>query len=308
MAGEADAEHPLSLPVSPFGALILELRPFYAGYLPLALRIPLSHGAPIVPEADPRFFAALWPGGILEIELIPERLPASSPPRFLSQLGDLRLSYSEGPSPAVRCESTAAGYIHSLPESALQPAASAIPGGILLVGDRACGDQYALILSPDASTVLLSVTGKNIALLDGGAALRLLHPLGDTAGHAILETWALTPQGWQLTASEPMWENGAPIRPETPEAAAIAAVESAQLGLSNEAAACFAPGIPCADVLAQAASYDGCVPLKYPAPGGEPSVGLMQLRGHVLHIIPARYAARPGGLNGAYQITKLEIG
>lgn len=308
MAGEVDAERPLTLPVSPFGALILELRPFPAGYLPLALRIPLSHGAPLIHQADPRFFAALWPGGVLEIELIPERLPATSQPRFLSQLGDMRLFLSEGASPSVRCEFSSAAYVHPLPELALPPAASAIPGGIFLVGDRTCDDQYALILSPDASTVLLSVTGKNISLLDGGAALRLLHPLGDTVGHAALETWAVTPQGWQLAASEPMWERGAPVRPETPEAAAIAAVESAQLGLSSEAAAYFAPAVSCADILAQAASYDGCVPLRYPLPGGESAVGLMQLRGNVLHIVPARYAARPGGLNGAYQLTKLEIG
>ena len=307
LAGEVDDRHPLTLPVSPFGALILELRPFTAGYLPLALRIPLSHGVPLISAPDSRFCAALWPGDVVELELIPEPLPLSAPPRFLCQIGDVRFSCLQARTPSLRCESSAAVFTHSLPDGALPPSVSPLPAGFLLTGGLPEGDQYALVLSPDASSVLLSVSGRNLSLLDGGAALRILRPSGDTVGHAALETWAASPAGWQLTASEPMWLTGGPAWPQTPEAAAIAAVEAAQLGLANEAAAYFSPLCPCADVLARAAAFDGCVPLRYPLPDGESAIGLMRLRDHLLRIVPARYSAAPGGTHGPWQLTKLEI-
>ena len=165
--------------------------------------------------------------------------------------------------------------------------------------------KNALILT--GSSLLLSVAGKGVTLLND-SAVRLLRPFGDSAGHASLETWAQTPQGWQPVASEPMWEKGAPIRPETPEATAIAAAEAAQLGLAGEAAACFAPTFPCTEIIRRLSDYDGCIPLRHALPGGESAVGLMKLDGNLLRIIPAVYAASPGGAYGFWQLTKLEIG
>jgi len=305
MAGETDEKHPLCLPVSPFGALILEMRPFDPGLLPLTLRLPLSRGAPILSAPDPRMSIALWPGGVIEIELIPLRMPA--PARFLLQSGGVRFFIQEGAQPVLRCETAASVYTHSLPEGANAPALTPLPDSLLLTGERSCGDQYALVLAPDASSLLLSVTGKNIELLEGGAALRLMHAFGDTAGHASLETWAAFPSGWQLSSSEPMWEHGAPVRPPTPEATAIAAIEAAQLGLAREAAAFFSPTCPYAELLARLQEYDGCTPLRYPLPSGESAVGLMKLRDSVLHIIPAKYTSQPGGPYGAHLLTGLEI-
>ena len=305
MAGEADAEHPLSLPVSPFGALIIELRPFDAGILPLTLRIPLSRGAPVLSAPDPRMSAALWPDGVLEIELLPERLPL--PLRFIAQTDGARLFFQNGSPPSLRCESAAFVREYPLPEDALAPSLSPAANSLLLTGERSCGDQYALVLSPDASSLLLSVTGKSIASLCGGAALRLMHSFGDSVGHAVLETWGPSPSGWQLTSSEPMWEQGAPARPRTPEATAVAAVEAAQLSLMQEAAAYFAPTVPHADVLRRAAEFDGCVPLRHALPSGEAAVGLLRLKDHFLHIVPALYSAQPGGQYGGYLLTRLEI-
>jgi hypothetical protein len=132
MAGEADAEHPLTLPVAPFGALIIELRPFEAGVLPLTLRVPLSRGAPVLPAADPRMSAALWPGGVLEIELRPERIP--SPARLIAQIGGVRLFRQDGAPPALRCESESFIREYPLPEGALMPAAELLANAILLTG------------------------------------------------------------------------------------------------------------------------------------------------------------------------------
>lgn len=305
MAGETDAEHPLCLPVSPFGALILEMRPFAPALMPLSLRLPLSRGAPILTAPDPRMSIALWPGGVIEIELIPERVP--SPARFLIQSGGVRFFMKEGPQPLLRCESAASVREYPLPEGANAPELTPLPNSLLMTGQRGGGDQYALVLAPDASSLLLSVTGKNISLLEGSAALRLMHPFGDTVGHASLETWAASPAGWQLSSSEPMWEHGAPIHPASPEATAVAAVEAAQLGLLHEAEAYFSPTCPHAEILARVQEYDGCTPLRCALPGGESAVGLMKLRDGVLHIIPAKYAVQPGGRLGGYLLTKLEI-
>lgn len=303
MAGEADAEHPLTLPVSPFGALIIELHPFEAGLLPLCLRIPLSRGMPLLAGPDPRVQIALWPGGVIEIELIPERLPA--PDRFLAQAGDCRFHYRSGPVPSLHCTSTASERDFPLPAGAHPPALSALPGALLFTGDIAGGDQYALLLPPDASALLLSVTGRNITLCDGGAAIRLMHSFSDSVGHAALETWAAAPSGWTLASSEPMWEHGGPLRPAAPEATALAAIEAAQLGLAQEAASYFAPACPCSGILARAALFDGCTPLRYALPSGEAAVGLMKLEDNILRITPARYAAQAGG--GGYLLTQLEI-
>ncbi len=303
MAGEVDEDHPLSMPVSPFGALLIELRPFARGLLPLSVRLPLSHGVPILPGPDPRLCAALWPGGTIELELLPESVPDPTP-RFLAQEGDTRLFYFD--KPALRCESPASVSVHPLPEGALKPSVTLIDQGILLIGERMTGDQYAVVLSPDGSQALLSVTGRSVSPLNG-STIRLLRPCGDSVGHAALETWAYAPSGWQLTASEPMWEQGAPHWPMTPEATALAAAEAAQMGLTAEAAACFAPTCRHEELLAPIREYDGCTPLRHPLPGGETAVGLMKLKDNVLHIVPLVYSAIPGGPRGGYQLTQFEI-
>lgn len=305
MAGEVDAQHPLPLPVSPFGTLTIELRPYEPGVLPLSLRLPLTHGMPAPDHPDPRMSIALWPGGILEIELLPEHLPA--PARFIAQTDSLRFFYQDGSPPHLLCDGAKLSHKYPLPHSALPPSLTPLPGALLLTGECGDGDSYALLLAPDAASLLLSVTGRNITPLDGGAALRLIRPAGDSVGHASLETWACAPSGWRLAASEPVWAQGAPVRPTTPEATAIAAVEAAQLGRMQEAAAYFAPETPHADPLERAAGFDGCVPLRYPLPGGLPAVGLMRLKDHFLQIVPAVYAHRPGGLNGGFLLTQLEI-
>ena len=305
MAGEADAEHPLTLPVSPFGALVIELRPFDAGILPLCLRIPLSRGAPVISAPDPRMSAALWPGGVLEIELLPERIP--SPARFIAQTDGVRFYWQDGSPSSLRCESAAFTREYPLPDGALAPTLSPAANALLFTGERSFGDQYALLLTPDASSLLLSVTGRNITPLSSGAALRLMRSFGDSVGHAALETWAASPVGWQLTSSEPMWEQGAPVRPLTPETTAVAAIEAAQLGLTQEAAAFFASAVSHDAVLRRAAEFDGCVSLRYALPSGEPAVGLLLLKDHCLRIIPAFYSAQSGGPYGGYLLTRLEI-
>lgn len=305
MAGETDSDHPVTLPVSPFGALLIELRPFDAGLLPLALRLPLSRGIPLLSAPDSRLCAALWPGGVIELELIPEKLPSSVPPRILARLGEVQFSYEESDPPRIRCETPGSVHVHALPSCAELPSVTPMTGGFLLTGLCESG-QYALILSPAADSVRLMLEGRNITLMEGGA-IRLLRPMDDLLGRAALETWAETPAGWQITLSEPMWLTGGPKWPATPEETAIAAIESAQLGHAADASSFLAPLAACPDALSQAAQYDGCTPLKYPLPGGETAVGLMKLENGLLRIVPAVYTAVQGGARGGWQLTGLEI-
>ena len=305
MAGEVDAERPLSLPVSPTGALVIELRPFAPGLLPLSVRIPLSRGVPIISAPDPRISAAVWPGGVVEIELIPQRTPA--PARLIARSGSVRFFWIDGSPPLLRCESPDSDHLYPLPGGALTPTLTPLPTALLFTGGLGSGEQYALLLAPDASSLLLSVAGRHIEPLNNGSSLRLMHSFGDTVGHAALETWTASPAGWQLASSEAMWEHGAPVRPATPESLALAAIEAAQLSRLPEAAVCFAPACPYANVLARAAEYDGCTPLRYALPTGESAVGLMRLKENVLHIIPAKYAAQPAAPGSACLLTGLEI-
>lgn len=308
-AGEIDGERPLTLPVSPLGPLLLELRPFEPGRLPLALRIPFSGGVPLLSAPDPRVWAALWPGGVTELELRPERLPDVCP-QPIGQVGEVRLSFLGGDAPLVLCESPSGVFRHALPEGARLPEARLLPSALLISGALTgeADERYALALSPDASSLLLSVSGIELTIGDGGNALRLLRACGDTVGHAALETWSASATGWALTDSEPMWLPGAPHWPDTPQAVALAAAEAAQLNLMSEAASFFAPSVPCTGVLARAAEYDGCVPLRYPLPDGEAAVGLIRVRDNVLRVTPVRYAASPGGAHGAWQLTRFDIG
>lgn len=303
MAGEVEADRPLTLPVSPFGALTLALHPFDAGLLPLTLRLPLSRGAPLLSSPDPRLSVAVWPGGVIEIELKPQKLPA--PDCFAGRSGNLRFFYRDGLSPCLLCEDSAAVRAFPLPDGARLPVLSELPGALLFTGGTEHGQQYAFLLAPDASALLLSVAGQSITPLENGAALRVTRSFSDSVGHGALETWASSPTGWILASSEPIWEHGAPIRPVTPEATAVAAIEAAQLGLLQEAESYFAPACPHAEALKRAAAFDGCTPLRYALPSGEAAVGLMRLKDHVLHILPARYAVQPGG--SAYLLTQLEI-
>lgn len=307
-AGEVDAGRPLTTPVSPFGPLFLELRPFGSGYLPLTLRLTLSQGRLTLPEDEPdgRYFAAVWPGGTIELELMPER-PEQPVFRPISEVAGVRISCAMGRKSCVRCEREGETYIHPLPEGANAPVCTPLPDGILLSGTLSDGNEYALILAPDASVVRLWLNGRDLTLPDGGHAVRMFCPAGDTVGHAWLETWSPSGVEWRRVSAEPMWEKGAPVRPETPEATALAALEAAQLGLMQEAASYFAPAASCMDALEQAARFDGCAPLRHPLPDGCPAVGLTRMEKGVLHIAPVRYAASPGGVHGFWQLTKLAV-
>lgn len=308
-AGEVDAEQPLSLPVAAFGAFVIEHRPFARGVLPLTARLTFSQGVPLAASFrdDPRLCAALWPGGVVELELIPERLPVSAERRFVGLSGDIRLSFEDGPAPLLRLESPAAAFVHACPAGALPPQLTVLGGNLLLRGETVSGGRYALVLSPDGATCPLRLEGRDISLLEESGSLRVLRSLEDTVGHARLETWTQEAQGWRCAQAEPMWANGAPAWPKTPEETALAALEAAQLGLMDEANGYLAPTASCAEALRRAPEFDGCVPLRYALPGGENAVGLMRLTDGLLRVTPVSYRVSPGGAPGGWRLEDLKV-
>lgn len=81
-AGEIGGDVRATVPVSPQGALYVELRPLEPGVLPLACRIAFSGGKPI-PESlenETRLKAVYWPCGALDIDLEPETLDGEPKP------------------------------------------------------------------------------------------------------------------------------------------------------------------------------------------------------------------------------------
>ena len=141
MAGEIDREHPLYLPISPTGVLFLQMHPFEHNLLPLALRLTLSQGIPILGQtADNRFCAALWYGSILEIELIPQHLPSDGE-IFLFEQGGIRFSLRDNPAVLI-CETQAGSFTHPLPDGAQPPALMPLDDALMLRG--ICGGRLCL--------------------------------------------------------------------------------------------------------------------------------------------------------------------
>lgn len=302
MAGEVNREHPLTLPVSPNGTILLELRPFQVGYLPLTARFSLARGEPRLPHPDPRIYAACWPDALIELELRPERIPA--PAQILFRENGTGFSYIDACPPVLRCDTDSASFFHTLPDGALPPVPRPFSSARLLTGLLQSSDQYALLLSDDASRLLCTLVGRNISVLPDNSSVRFLRPLGDTAGHAFLETWSDTADGWACTWSEPMWADGMPIRPQTPADTALAAIEAAQLHLMGEAASYCSPRFSSSDVLSQLAEYDGCTRLRVPLQDGSDAVGVTKLENGILRVVPVRYTASRGA---AWQLESLEV-
>ena len=76
MVGEADGDHAPMLPVSPYGAVIVEHRPFGGDHLPLCARLVFSAGEPVAASlaGQAGVSAICWPDGVTELMLAPFRL------------------------------------------------------------------------------------------------------------------------------------------------------------------------------------------------------------------------------------------
>lgn len=90
--GALEAGEILSLPVSPRGAVYLELHPTVRGYLPFCGRLTLSSGRVLPESVGEGMRALLWPCGVAEIELAPERVSGPEKDEAADDSDAVRLS------------------------------------------------------------------------------------------------------------------------------------------------------------------------------------------------------------------------
>lgn len=295
-AGEASAQRPLVMPVSPFGALYLEYLPLSGGAAPMARRCVFSGGALLadsVAEADGLACVA-WPGGAVEIEMTP---PDTSVETFFLEGRPCRLARG------ARATLSLGGLAISLPATARAPRMRRFGGQPALLGDTD-GGQYLVTLSPDmaAQTGFLAAERIDFASDD---MLNAVVSLGDSVGHGRLEQWIADAGGLRCVSSEPVWSAGAPRWPRTAEGAMIAAVEAAMAGLPAEAQGYLASGFAAARPLeAVAAECDLCAPMKYAVPDARPCVALLTaVNDHLAVARPLYYrAVEAGSAQGPWRI------
>lgn len=272
LAGECDAQSPLSIPVAPQGAVYIEYHPLCAGVLGAARRLNLSGGyvSPLSEPPDGMYIVA-WPGSVIDVQISPERVPVCG--------GAVRLSaggYDVYVQAGDACVARGAVLMNvRLPAGARS--VRALEAGterIMLIGQ--CGEgEFIQILAPDAGKVLLSAAGRSISPAEYGA-VRVEREAGDEAGHELIEIWQSGAHGYtRRTAAV----HGGSALPRTPESAALMLGQAILLGQDEEARALLSPGAQAGypTIRAQVMRFNACCALKYGARTG--AVGLMRVAG-----------------------------
>ncbi|MBQ8110328.1 MAG: hypothetical protein IJ124_09250 [Clostridia bacterium] len=296
-AGEARAEAPLCLPVSPSGPVYLEYRPLSGDGRPIARRIVLSNGAPLADSlAQAQGLACVaWPGGALEVECLPQR--SASEAFMLEGL----------PCVLLRDEATRLrlnGLELALPEGAGRPALIRLPGAAALLGGVEGGGQYLAALKPDLSEAAGLLVADRIDFA-GGGMVHASVSLGDSVGHGRLEQWLLDANGLNRVSASPVWAQGAPRWPDTAEGTLIAAVEAVLAGLNEEADGYMRPSLAAeAPLDAVGEICDACVPMRYGSCGPLPCAGLLRVENdHLATVSPLYCRVEPSaGAQGPWQL------
>lgn len=310
LIGEVSENGGVSLPVAPWGAVYVEHRPLTTGYLPIARRITLSAGRPVVEalEAQSGVAAVCWPGGVIDLELTPERVDAAPERAQQAQVEDFFLRLLAGANPRVEVYRADLYGEQVLPSGAQPPEAQAIGGFLYLTGSTACG-QYVRIFSPELVPAL-SVDAREIELSPDGA-VRALIDLNDSVGHARLMTWTQSGEGMQVSSIETLWGSGVPNWPESPQDTALAAAEAILEEMAQEAEGYFAPSALGELYAAQEAirSSGGVTKMKYPLLDGRQAVGLLRLESRsCASVSPLYYHALPmGGSQGTWRLDRFNV-
>jgi len=302
IAGEVDSARAPALPVSAYGAVIVEHRPFGGDHLPLCVRLAFSAGSPLPSSLEGMrgVSAVCWPG-VTELMLRPARLRCPEQAALADGL-ELRLRPGAG---ELICRTGAGCTACDVPENASMPQVARLSGAVVLTGD--CPDgRYVIVLDEGCHRVLFSDRARGAAVQPDGT-LRLTRALDDLPGHAQAETWLPGAEMNAPLSVEPAWLEGAPRAPSSPAETALVAVRAAQLDEMDEAMRCFHPAFPCREALAAAAAYDGALPLKYPVPDGRPCIGLVKaLNDAAIRVVPAEYRCAAGGPYG-WQLESLTV-
>lgn len=289
--GEISPDEPLFAPVHGFGAVYLEYRPLLPGWQSMARKLVLSGGAPMadsLAQADD-LYAVRWPGGVIEIELSPRQEIEDTSEQL--DLNGLSCRIVRGRESRIEIGALSCAF----PPNGLTPQLQHLPGCAALIGD-VDGERYILTLVPDFSRQTGFLRADRIDF-EAPDVLRAVALRRDTAGHATLERWQLDGVGLMLLSSEPAWEDGAPRLPQSPESAALAAIEAALLGFFDEADSHLTPALRARYSLdAVGEMCEMCLPMKYAPPEGRPCIGLLQVDGgNSASVRPLYYQAVQSG-------------
>jgi hypothetical protein len=299
-AGECAGDAPLILPVGPRGPLYVEHKPFARGYAGQAHRVAFAGGALVAESVPEGLFAVKWPGNVAELELSPAAL-ARSESEFASMDG-LPVAILRGEGTVLRV----AGRTVELPAGAGLPDARWALGEEVCFLGQAGATRYLACFSAGEFAPMGSVVADDIEI--EGGRVRALIRLGDTVGHARIETWEARDGRLELADAEHAWAAGTPKWPGSAEDTARAALEAALLGLDDEAEGYLAPRLRGQNlVAARAAGYDACVLLKYALPDSRRAVGLLKKESpRCAAVEPVFYEISPmGGPQSAWAIEAL---
>jgi len=295
-AGESGPDRPLMAPTAPCGALYVQYIPLECSQCATAFRCVFSGGR-LMPDSlsgAGGVSALQWPNGILELEI--DR-PATGTEHFT--VSGIPFVLEHGPEMCI-----CSGGLHiSLPPGSERPSLIHIGAVPALLGSTQSKGHYLITLSESMSACTGYLSASSIYL--EGNIICALTDFSDIAGHAKLERWAAGPEGLNLLNSAPAWASGEPRWPKTAEDTAIAAVQAALLGYTDEAEGYFTPAPGNAFPLANIKeTCDLCIPMKYAYPDSHPCVALVRLENDcVASVSPLRYSARMTcSLQGAWMI------
>lgn len=299
-AGEVSQALPLLRPVNGQGALYLDYRPLSNQYLPMARKLVFSVGMPMEESVENAedLNIILWPGGTIEIELLPEA-HRRAPLQFELSSHNFTLDAGE-----LICDGR---RLAKLPTDAQLPELHSLPEGNALLG-KIDDEQYLLTLDAAFTQQSGFLRARQIELEPDGR-IRAVTARGDLVGHATLENWKLSSEGLMLLSSEPAWLNGQALWPNSPDKTARALLEASLAELDGEAEIYLSPALRSHNLPALLRqSCDLCVNMRYAPPDPRPCVALMRLLSdRYARISPLYYHASPsGGPQGPWQIDEIE--
>ena len=283
-SGEISPDEPLIRPVSPRGAVYMDFRPLENGYLPVTRKIVFSGGKPMgesVERAED-IGAVLWPGGICEIEITPPVSATQDIRRF--SFGGHTFSIS-GEIPKLYCGRHLLG---TLPEGASIPKVIKMQEGYVFSGESG-GSKYLLTADKALKNGTGFLSADEIEIGDDETITAKLKEK-DIAGHATIEKWRLSAEGLELVSSEQGWEDETAKHPQSAEETAIAAVQAALLGKTDEALEYLHEDLRDKNPLDNLfGKYDLCTQMKYAHPDNKPCIALIRLENERLAVAEPLY-------------------
>ena len=300
-SGEIAPDEPLIRPVSPRGAVYMDYRPLKGGWAGVARKIVFSGGKPMPESVGNAEDIGLifWPGNISEIEITPPALSGADTRRF--SFGRHNFSI-RGDVPKLYCGDALLG---TLPEDASIPRVIKMEAGYAFLGESGKG-MYLLT----ADSRLQSGTGFLSAGeidIDSGENITATLTEDDFAGHMTKETWRLTAEGPELISSEAGFQGGRARKPETAEQTALAAVQAALLGKTEETENYLTDELKEENPLISLfGKYDLCTEMKYAHPDNRPCIALIRLEGeHMAVAEPLYYGCRE--MEGGFLVDTIEF-